>query len=327
LPGLPAGLPLATVIRLNKLRASTQTQYLTALRHFERAVTSSGQPFASTAAQLDNQLLWFAEKTFIERRGRARQTVACARLACIWLNTLLRDRLPLSRDVVDVRAWNRAAGRVQHKHAPITWPLTCWTSHQLMVKSYAGAAVAVLVAFDCLLRISEAAALRVCDVMETSRADARLAVSAGAGTGLVLRIRQPKTGDMDQSVSVLSHEVAGVLREWIATKRAAGATEQMPLFGLSKAQLHALFTTTSAGTGASVAFTWHSLRHGGATFMFMAGYSTVDVMARGRWRSERSAWHYQQSGRATAAAHGAPGNVLAAGERIASSLAAAFPAK
>ena len=52
----------------------------------------------------------------------------------------------------------------------------------------------------------------------------------------------------------------------------------------------------------------------------MSGWSTAEVMHHGRWVSERSAWRYQQAGRAVVAAHGAPPALVQEGERIAAEL-------
>jgi hypothetical protein len=79
-------------------------------------------------------------------------------------------------------------------------------------------------------------------------------------------------------------------------------------------------TNEAERLGASVRFTWHSMRHGCATFLFMAGWSTSEVMRHGRWRGEKSAWYYQQSGRAAVAAHGVDPAVVQQGEELSRAL-------
>ena len=96
---LTADLPLATRIRLNKLRFSTQRQYAAAFRHFEQFAESKGLPVPTNAEELDHQLVRFAEFVFARDGGRGRQTAACARFACMWLNPALKKRLPFSCDV------------------------------------------------------------------------------------------------------------------------------------------------------------------------------------------------------------------------------------
>jgi integrase len=181
--------------------------------------------------------------------------------------------------------------------------------------------VAVVVAFDAALRISEAAALSIGDVLEVARADARLA--GARAPQLVLALRGAKTAADEaeqQSVYILGDGVTRVLREWTAYRRSTGAQNNHPLFGRTKAQLAKAFCREANRLGANTRFTWHSLRHGCATTLFMAGWSTTEVMRHGRWRSASSAWHYQQSGRAAIAAHGASDAAVREGERIAAEL-------
>jgi hypothetical protein len=318
---LTADLPLATRIRLNKLRPSTQRQYAAAFRHFEQFAESKDLPVPTNAEELDQQLVRFAEFVFARDGGRGRQTAACARFACMWLNPALKKRLPFSCDVTAPTAWNRAAGITPEKHAPMTWPLACEMSRRLTADGECGAGVAVLLGFDCCLRVSEAAALRLDDVVDAAAVDARL---RGPAAGLLLRIRNPKTGDLDQSVPVLSAVASGLLREWLAERRERGAGGGSSLFGYTEQRLQALFCS-AADALQGVRFTWHSLRHGGATYLFMSGWSTIEVMRHGRWRSAVGAWHYYQAGRASVGAHGVAPAIVAAGERVAAALAAVYP--
>jgi hypothetical protein len=270
---------------------------------------------------LDHQLVRFAEFVFMRDGGRGRQAAACARFACAWLNPTLRKRLPFSGDVTAPIAWNREAGISPRKHAPMTWPLACEVSRRLAADAEYGAGVAVLLGFDCCLRVSEAAALRLDDVVDAAAVDARL---QGPAAGLLLRIRNPKTGDLDQSVPVLSAVASGLLREWMAERREHGADGGSSLFGYAEQRLQALFCS-AADALQGVRFTWHSLRHGGATYLFMSGWSTIEVMRHGRWRSAVGAWHYYQAGRASVGAHGVAPATVAAGERVAAALAAVYP--
>src|SRR5690349_17784058 len=70
--GLTASaLPLAVTILLNRVKASTQRQYLTAWRRFVEYIDG---PAAQNAEQLDLQLERFAEHTFESKGGVGRQT-------------------------------------------------------------------------------------------------------------------------------------------------------------------------------------------------------------------------------------------------------------
>jgi hypothetical protein len=319
-----ATLPLAVQIRLNRLKPSTQAQYLAALASFDRAAREMELPPPQSAAELDAQLEAFAERVFVKNGGVGRQTVACARHACSWLNPALRGQLPRSRAVTDLAAWNRAAGRTVERHPPLTWPITCLLAHRLMKAGNTAVAVAAITSFDCALRVREAAALRVGDVREIAAVDSRL-LRPGAPE-LVVTVRNPKTGlhDAEQSVFVLNRAVTALLREWIAVRRAAGAGDNDSMFGRNKWQLDYAFKRETQRIGATAHFTWHSLRHGSATLLFMSGWSTTDVMHHGRWVGERSAWRYQQAGRATAAAHGVAPELIREGELISVRLGSAL---
>lgn len=318
-------LTTAERIRLNALKPSTQAQYLRALERFEQVMDEWKEPVARSAGALDIQLERFAVHLFEGTGGRARQTAVCARTACVWLNPSLAGRLPRSTAVTDVVAWNRVAGRSQARHPPISWPLACLVAHRLAAAGDIAAAVAVVVAFEGCLRISEAARLTIGDVMERAMVDARLSA------GLVVAIADPKTGHAGapQSVELTSPVVVGLLREWLAERAAAGATPGAgaaaeSLFGRSISELHYAFVREAGRLGTAARFTWHSLRHGGATWRFMAGATTADVMRHGRWRSERSSWHYEQAGRAAALTAGIDTRTRTEGERVAAALAGAF---
>lgn len=298
-----------------------------ALGHFDTVAMQKGWPPPRSAVELDDQLTRFAALIFEERSGRARQTVVCARLACVWLNPALEGQLPRSEAACAKGAWNRTANRTTRRHPPITWPLTLVVAQRLAAVGHAATAMAAVLSFDCALRVSEAAEMRIGDVRDVARVDARL--QRQNAPELVVAIRNAKTardGDV-QSAYVLNPAVTAMIREWVALRRAAGAGDDDLLFGPTSAQLGARFTAEAARLRCAATFTWHSLRHGCATFLFMCGWATADVMRQGRWASEASAFHYHQSGRASAAAHGAPDAVLREGERLSAALGSTLPLK
>ena len=309
-------LPPATRIGLHRVKDSTRQQYMAAFSHFARWLQSTGQSSETDAQRLDAQLEAFAYSLFDSAGGRRRQTAACARLACIWMAPTLRHRLPRSLAITNLTAWNRAAARVVRSHPPIPWPLLCVVAHRLAAAGDIAMAVAVLIAFDALLRVSEVAALRLCDIAEQKAVDARLAA------GLVIAIRAPKTADPtrgEQQAVVVSEPVAlTLLRDFVAQRRAA-ARPTDSLFGLSSQALERTFTAAAAALGGSAAFTWHSLRHGGATYLYMRGVHVQEIC---RWRllDIDGVRRYVQTGKAVVASHGVDPAVVARGEAIAGAL-------
>lgn len=317
-----SALPLTARIRLQRIKPSTQQQYLYAFGHFVRWLTASGQQQEVNGDALDRQLEAFAAHLFRATDGARRQTAACARLACIWFLPQLKHALPRSLAVTNPIAWNRAANRVVRSHPPVPWPLLCVVAQRLSAAGDHAAATAVFVAFGALLRVGEAARLRLCDVAEQRLVDARLR------DGLVVSIRVAKTAAPElgeqQSVVLYDGVVNALLRDFVALRRATARPGDL-LFGRSKHQLEHAFTAAASSLGGTVHFTWHSLRHGGATYMAMSGVPVADICIRGRWQSLDGVRRYIQTGQAVVAAHGVPPGTVAQGELIASALRAAFP--
>ena len=322
------GVPFATLVRMCRLKQSTEGQYLDALNRFRRYADAQGWAAASSAAELDGQLELFAINLFLSRGGAARQTAACARLAFQWANPALKGCLPLSGGFTALTAWNNAAGRVVQRRPPITWPLALVVARNASDAGDCATAAAIVVAFAALLRISEAAAIRICDVLEVSRAE-RALVRDGAPQ-LVLAIHGAKTAAAGeaQSAYVLDPAAAATLQLWLDLRVAAGALPTDLLFERTQTELGSAFAAAVARSlGSRLNYTWHSLRHGGATRLFMAGWSTAEVMRQGRWLHAASAWRYQQSGRAAAAAHDTSQSIVDRGEELSQMMGSELPAR
>ena len=158
-----------------------------------------------------------------------------------------------------------------------------------------GAAVALLVSFDCWLRISEVSGLKARDVVDNrGQADP-------AGRGVAVYLETTKTGRR-QAVIVESSEVAAILVAWRDAHRAQGLSEEALLFPapdqLRKALAQALQGVGLAeGNDRGLHFSWHSCRHGGASRAFLLNKPMSDILLRGRWKAESSGRHYVQAGR------------------------------
>ena len=158
-----------------------------------------------------------------------------------------------------------------------------------------GAAVALLVSFDCWLRISEVSGLKARDVV-----DNRGHVDP-AGRGVAVYLEATKTGRR-QAVLVESLEVAALLVAWRDAHRAQGWSEEAPLFPAPDRLRHALAQALqgvglAAGNDRGLHFSWHSCRHGGASRAFLLNRPMSDILLRGRWKAESSGRHYVQAGR------------------------------
>ena len=151
--------------------------------------------------------------------------------------------------------------------------------------------LAMLVTFDCMLRVSELTRLKREDVLIPG--DARL---GSAARGPILRLGRTKTGT-EQSAMVEDPLTAELLAWWIANRCQRGA----PLFDWGKsaaAHFRKAIHAECKRCGLSSRFTPHSMRHGGATHRHLQGEGIEEIMLKGRWQSSKTARRYIQKGRA-----------------------------
>ena len=150
-------------------------------------------------------------------------------------------------------------------------------------------AIGVLLSFDCLLRVGELVGLLREDAADHD--DPRL-----GGTGLTrtfsLRLRHTKTGP--NKWTMVSDPAVVQLLRLVYEK----TEPKQPLFPFSAAQLRAAFHESVAALGLARSYVLHSLRHGGASHLYLSGMSIENVLERGRWASSKSARHYIQASRA-----------------------------
>jgi hypothetical protein len=158
--------------------------------------------------------------------------------------------------------------------------------------------VAVLLAFDCLLRASELTGLRREDVLDSAATDARVSEQRG----VLLALRHTKTGSY-KSVLVLDRSVIALLRVVVAAT-SPGAL----LFLFSTGSFRRAIRRACAQPGLSSEYVPHSLRHGGATLLHAAWHEHGSC--HGRWASSKFA--YIQQGPAMLMAMDVPAGVAAA---------------
>jgi hypothetical protein len=202
-----------------------------------------------------------------------------------------------------LRGWERADP--SEHHPALTWPVTVALAATMAKAGHGAAAVATMLAFDCYLRVNEMAALHLADVALPG--DPRLGV---AYTTAALRLATTKRGQ-NQFVCALDARVSAVFVSWL--QRRWGTVEHIRrlvaldpesrgpnVFGFATAAAyrHIFDGALLALRLDDVGYVPHSLRGGGATRDFLAGYSLETVLFRGRWESTVSARTYIQSARA-----------------------------
>jgi hypothetical protein len=194
----------------------------------------------------------------------------------------LKRRLPaLTRSL---KGWDIA--QPSQPWAPITYALAVSIAIRLWRHGYPDAAIAVLLAFDCYLRNSEATGLLVSDIALPG--DIRLGGFDRAGVS----IRRAKTG-RNQFVPLRNRLVIRLLRRHLRGKH-----PRMKVFALTDQKFRDQFKLGQRLLGyVHPPYAVHACRHGGATHDYLAGTSVESVLGHGRWRSTNTARHYIQSGR------------------------------
>lgn len=224
--------------------------------------------------------------------------------------------LPTARQCL--RGWART--RTTTSHPPLTWELTVVLAATMAKAGNHGPAVAILLAFDCYLRVGELTRLRCCDIVQPL--DPRM----GSGhTAMALRLPKTKTG-LNQWVSINNTDVTALLVTWMQHQHHDFSQQSIRLvFPFSPSHLRSLLHSTKEKLGlGATPYVPHSLRHGGATRDYLHGASIEHVMYRGRWQSMVSARRYIQTGRALLVAQQVPAALnelgLVLGQDLAASL-------
>lgn len=211
------------------------------------------------------------------------------------------------------KGWTKAVPRLSW--TPLTIEMTSLLAATLARNDKQAMAVATLVAFGGLLRISELVKLRVRDV--AFGADAKLPSVAGSHFA-TLRLYNTKTRAHD-SARIVWREAATVLRAYIIERKLKPEDKLFP-FKAGSFRYH--FRRACAALGfrtLGAPLVPHSLRHGGATWMHCLldsngkrVYSLQDVMEVGRWAVADSTRIYIKQGRTLALDNALPAAVAAA---------------
>lgn len=294
---------------LNAVHAnSTSVRYLEALRRFLNWCNECQEEFHSPE-QCDQILADYIGERFILDGGRGYQDSMCCYYSIRKFYPQARGRMPESLQLL--RGWKKAVKG--DSYPPLSIELTCAIAIKMVHLNRPLAGLGALLAFDTLLRISELCGLAVRDVVDCDQP-----YLADRFRGLQIRLASTKTGP-NQFVNVESPAVANLLRKAVASRDPAE-----PLIGLSPAAFRVIFKHACAQLGLSSAYVPHSLRHGGATHLFVRGVPVEDILIRGRWRATDSARRYIQMGRAALLAAAVPPAVYAAGVVFARDIEKAF---
>jgi len=212
-----------------------------------------------------------------------------------------------------LKGWERV--KKSTSHPPLTWELTVAIACTLARSGYHGPAVAILVGFDCYLRVGELTRIRLRDVVMPN--DARL---GRAHTAMAVCLAKTKTGP-NQSVSIQNQDVADILCIWVRHLPSTTASRNPLIFPFSPDYLRRRMRYACVGLNIShTPYVPHSLRHGGATADFLRTGSIEQVQFRGRWKSMESLRTYVQTARALLAAQDVPVALNRLGMRLSDAL-------
>ena len=232
-------------------------------------------------AELDELGCDYMHYLFEEGRGRS----TAASLLYGLKHFLPGCRRKLHFMTLALRGWERLQPSISYP--PLTWELCCAMAIRATKAGYDQHGVAMLLQFDCLLRLSELVALRRRDVIFAG--DPRFPRDF---RGCLLCLRNSKTG-RDQSVAVESPDVIQLLRRLCSALPRADSL----LFPFRADAYRRIFKRVAASLGLSPRYVPHSCRHGGATRLYLRNPLAIEyIKLRGRWKSLESAKRYIQQG-------------------------------
>ena len=301
--GYPGEGPLApfwSPLLDGNLKDSSRKRYEVEVRHFVGFVRDRGDRI-DTREDLDYWMAYYAHVAYTE--GHPSKGAVEKALAGVehWLPEF--KPLPLTRRCV--RGWGKLKPPQPAAPFPRDLVWACATLACLSGDSAAG--VAMLVAYDCWLRISEISGITVEDVHDTrGRVDP-------VGRGVSVYLPETKTGRR-QAVMVEEPAVAALLLVLANAPGPRAAKLFPPPANLRSVLARCLGVLNVDAHG--LAFVWHSFRHGGASRSYLRGDEMPRILTRGRWAVESSGRHYIQSGRQLLLAQELPPTVIDLSRRL-----------
>jgi integrase len=310
----------ADLLRSSSVAPSTYSAYTSAIIQFFAYChnlpphTHHRQPHPSAAWYLDTCVRRYIVELFVTHSGRKKQLAVNTVYGLYLVQPEMRGLLKRSEQLL--HGWGRLTPAVSHP--PLTWPLTVLIAITLARSGLVDCAIAILVAFDGLLRVGELVAIRVQDVSTlsdprvgtASTASRHFANLAAAGRSRVcIRLAKTKTGK-NQWCELYTPEIGALLTRLIAHREPSSL-----VFSFPSAQRAAYFrqAMSQACTSLNLTqphYTPHSLRHGGATHAHTHLSQSIEhIMHRGRWQSNTTCRSYIQSGAAALLTQELPSSV------------------
>jgi integrase len=275
-----------------RVQAATLDQrYRPAVRAFVRFVHDHGDDVAD-AEECDYWMAFYLHFQF--SRGAQGASKSHCSMALHGVEFWMPQAKPLRLARSCLKGWDKLCP--PRPYAPMPRDLVFAVALLCGLAGHVGPSLAVLLSFDCFLRISEVAGLAEGDIVDhRGQADP-------VGRGVAVYLPITKTGRR-QAVLIEDPALADAVVRWkdaVRSQRGAGAL-LFPSKAVLRDRLRRALTALDDGTWDTrgLSFVWHSLRHGGASRAYLRGGGPVlpDIIVRGRWAYDASARHYIQGGR------------------------------
>lgn len=306
--GFPGEGPGRSFLQKAAHKPATRERYVNALRRFVSWGFDHGVVCVSVE-DLDRALAEFFNDLYLDLGGGGR-SIACSAMSGLHL-FLPQSKGKLHVSALALRGWARLRPTISRP--PLSWELAVAVAVRLGCAGRWSSGVAVLLAFDCYLRIGALCSLVKADVVMD--ADARM---GSAQRGMALCLRRVKNGT-NKWAAVRSRVVQDLLMKLVEGL----PTDDSRLFP-SASRFYKYFKVACADLGLSEDYVPHSLRHGGATHDYMRGVPLEDILHLGRWASIKTARIYVQQGRALLLACRVPDRVRILAKTLASDVSAAM---
>lgn len=229
---------------------------------------------------MDAAIVEYFHELFLRNDGRGKSTAQAVLFGVEMYLQRYRGKLRASR--LALKGWSNL--RPSRPFPPMPKEVMSVVAVQMAKNRGFGAGLAVLVAFDALLRVSELTCLLKQDVRQVS--------GFNTPSTVVLHIKTSKTGT-NQLVTIRDPAVAKFLMLHVKSLK----HETDKVFSCEAWQFRQWFKDAVYHLGLSSNFVPHSLRHGAATELLIAGEPMETILERGRWASTKTARHYIQVGR------------------------------
>ncbi len=266
---------------------ASRERYAKAVHAFISFVRAHGDR-VHTAEDADYWIAYYAHVAYTTGRPSKSEV----RMALYGLEHWLPEIKPLTLGRRCLRGWEKLVP--PRPAAPMTRDLMRACAAVAALDGDIGGCLAMLLSFDCWLRISEVSGLRPVDIVDTRGA------ADPVNRGVSVFLPEAKTGRR-QAVRIDDADLAEMVVAWGAVSaRAPGSGGSLfPPPASLRAVLSRCLRKLDDGSfdTRGLSFVWHSFRHGGASRAHLGGMALAEILTRGRWAVESSARHYIQAGR------------------------------